>query len=94
MILTVVLSKMENFTNLCKSLANWVIMTFRHDVTWKHVCRQRYSLNRSLLLVGGYMEGLDGKWIQVDDTKCPEKDTSPATLGLTNMAGKNLKTEV
>ena len=34
------------------------------------------------------MEGLDGKWIQVDDTKCPEKDTSPATLGLTNMAGK------
>ena len=36
------------------------------------------------------MEGLDGKWIQVDDTKCPEKDTSPATLGLTNMAGKVL----
>ena len=34
------------------------------------------------------MEQLDGKWILVKDTKCPEKDTSPATLGLTNMAGK------
>ncbi len=33
------------------------------------------------------MEQLDGKWILVKDTKCPEKDTSPATLGLTNMAG-------
>ncbi len=40
------------------------------------------------LFVGGYMEQLDGKWILVKDTKCPEKDTSPATLGLTNMAGK------
>ncbi len=36
----------------------------------------------------GYMEQLDGKWILVKDTKCPEKDSSPATLGLTNMAGK------
>ena len=35
----------------------------------------------------GYMEQLDGKWILVKDTKCPEKDSSPATLGLTNMAG-------
>ena len=34
------------------------------------------------------MEQLDGKWILVKDTKCPEKDTSPATLGLTNMAGE------
>lgn len=33
------------------------------------------------------MEQLDNKWILVKDTKCPEKDTSPATLGLTNMAG-------
>lgn len=37
---------------------------------------------------GGAMENLDRKWILVKDTKCPEKDTSPATLGLTNMAGK------
>ena len=35
------------------------------------------------------MEELDGKWILVKDTKCPEKDASPATLGLTNMAGQN-----
>ena len=34
------------------------------------------------------MENLDRKWILVKDTKCPEKDTSPATLGLTNMAGR------
>lgn len=35
----------------------------------------------------GSMEDLDGKWILAKDTACPEKDTSPATLGLTNMAG-------
>jgi len=34
------------------------------------------------------MEDLDGKWILAKDTACPEKDTSPATLGLTNMAGR------
>ena len=34
------------------------------------------------------MEELEGKWILLKDNKCPEKDTSPATLGLTNMAGK------
>lgn len=33
------------------------------------------------------MEQLDGKWILVKDTNCVEKDQSPATLGLTNMAG-------
>ena len=33
------------------------------------------------------MEELDNRWILVKDTMCPEKDTSPATLGLTNMAG-------
>ena len=36
---------------------------------------------------GGFMEQLDGRWILVKDAKCPEKNTSPATLGLTNMAG-------
>ncbi|KAI0233221.1 Glutamate [NMDA] receptor subunit 1 [Lamellibrachia satsuma] len=35
----------------------------------------------------GFMEQLDGRWILVKDAKCPEKNTSPATLGLTNMAG-------
>jgi hypothetical protein len=34
------------------------------------------------------MEEFDNKWILVSDTKCPERDASPATLGLTNMAGK------
>jgi len=33
------------------------------------------------------MEDLDGKWILAKDTACPEKDASPATLGLPNMAG-------
>lgn len=48
----------------------------------------RYCMRDILFwLTGGYMEKLDGKWILVKDTKCPEKDTSPATLGLTNMAG-------
>jgi len=35
----------------------------------------------------GSMEDLDGKWILAKDTACPEKDASPATLGLPNMAG-------
>ena len=39
------------------------------------------------------MEDLDGKWILVKDTQCPEKDTAPATLGLTNMAGNDCDTE-
>ena len=37
--------------------------------------------------IGGFMEKLDAKYILVNDGKCPEKDMSPATLGLTNMAG-------
>jgi len=35
------------------------------------------------------MEDLDGKWILAKDTACPEKDASPATLGLPNMAGQH-----
>lgn len=35
----------------------------------------------------GYMEKLDSKWILVETHNCPERDSSPATLGLTNMAG-------
>ena len=34
------------------------------------------------------MEKLDSNWILAEDTKCPDKDPSAATLGLTNMAGK------
>ena len=47
-----------------------------------------YYLNILTCHPGGFMEQLDGRWILVKDAKCPEKDTSPATLGLTNMAGK------
>jgi len=39
------------------------------------------------------MEVLDNKWILLSDTKCPERDASPATLGLTNMAGVCYVTE-
>jgi len=40
-----------------------------------------------VLILDGSMEDLDGKWILAKDTACPEKDASPATLGLPNMAG-------
>ena len=47
------------------------------------------SINKYIFSeIGGAMENLDRKWILVKDTKCPDKDTSPATLGLTNMAGR------
>lgn len=36
---------------------------------------------------GGYMEKLDNEWILIKSTECPERDHTPATLGLTNMAG-------
>jgi len=53
------------------------------DSPWTH----EISLAVLSFHESGYMEELDGRWILVKDTKCPEKDTSPATLGLTNMAG-------
>lgn len=37
---------------------------------------------------GGYMEDLDSKWILIESTDCPERENTPATLGLTNMAGR------
>lgn len=40
------------------------------------------------LCTAGFMEQLDAKYILANDGKCPEKDMSPATLGLTNMAGE------
>jgi len=42
-----------------------------------------------IIIADGSMENLDGKWILAKDTACPEKDQSPATLGLFNMAGRN-----
>jgi len=41
-----------------------------------------------VIVPDGSMEDLDGKWILAKDTACPEKDASPATLGLPNMAGE------
>ncbi|XP_059153871.1 glutamate receptor ionotropic, NMDA 1-like isoform X2 [Physella acuta] len=36
----------------------------------------------------GFMEDLDNRWILVDSkSSCPESNSAPATLGLTNMAG-------
>ncbi|CAG5117814.1 unnamed protein product, partial [Candidula unifasciata] len=36
----------------------------------------------------GFMEQLDNRWIRVDSrSSCPESNSAPATLGLTNMAG-------
>uniref|UniRef100_Q0VIP5 Glutamate [NMDA] receptor subunit 1 n=1 Tax=Lymnaea stagnalis TaxID=6523 RepID=Q0VIP5_LYMST len=36
----------------------------------------------------GFMEQLDNRWILVDSkSNCPESNSAPATLGLTNMAG-------
>ena len=41
------------------------------------------------LVPGGFMEELDNRWILVDSkSHCPEGNSAPATLGLTNMAGK------
>ena len=42
-----------------------------------------------MIIADGSMEDLDGKWILAKDTACPEKDASPATLGLPNMAGQH-----
>mgnify|MGYP000072483864 CR=1 FL=1 len=37
---------------------------------------------------GGDMEKLDSKWILIESTDCVERENTPATLGLTNMAGR------
>jgi len=41
-----------------------------------------------VIIPDGSMENLDGRWILAKDMACPEKDASPATLGLPNMAGQ------
>jgi len=36
----------------------------------------------------GRMESYDNKWIMQEATACDDDQSSPATLGLTNMAGE------
>ncbi|GAB1605407.1 glutamate receptor ionotropic, NMDA 1 isoform X2 [Argonauta hians] len=48
---------------------------------------QEISLSILSFHESGFMEDLDSKWILVESHNCPERDSSPATLGLTNMAG-------
>ena len=56
----------------------------RKGSPWTH----KVSLAILELHEEGEMEKLDNKWILVESTDCPERDHTPATLGLTNMAGK------
>ena len=51
---------------------------------WTH----QISLAILELHEGGQMEKLDNKWILVESSDCPQRDHTPATLGLTNMAGR------
>ncbi|XP_052811144.1 glutamate [NMDA] receptor subunit 1-like isoform X2 [Mya arenaria] len=55
----------------------------RKGSPWTHLI----SLAILELHEGGQMEKLDNKWILIESTECPERDHTPATLGLTNMAG-------
>ncbi|KAH8030937.1 hypothetical protein HPB51_012405 [Rhipicephalus microplus] len=51
-------------------------------------CLNRENLHNIVFRPGGYMEQLDSKWIIRDGEKCETKnERTPATLGLTNMAG-------
>ncbi|WAR06851.1 NMDA1-like protein [Mya arenaria] len=54
----------------------------RKGSPWTHLI----SLAILELHEGGQMEKLDNKWILIESTECPERDHTPATLGLTNMA--------
>ena len=58
----------------------------RKGSPWTHLI----SLKILELHEGGQMEKLDNKWILVESTDCPQRDHTPATLGLTNMAGNVL----
>ena len=53
---------------------------------WTH----QISLAILELHEGGQMEKLDNKWILVESSDCPQRDHTPATLGLTNMAGESV----
>jgi len=56
----------------------------RKGSPWTH----KISLAILELHEGGDMEKLDNQWILIESTECPERDHTPATLGLTNMAGE------
>ena len=49
------------------------------------------DVHEHISVTGGQMEKLDGQWILLKDNDCPKKATSPATLGLTNMAGLSFR---
>jgi hypothetical protein len=51
---------------------------------WLH----KLSMQILSLHENGIMEDLDKEWILLNNTSCGSKDSSPSTLGLTNMAGK------
>ncbi|CAF0713911.1 unnamed protein product [Brachionus calyciflorus] len=48
---------------------------------------QKISLNILTLHENGFIEDLDKEWILLNNTSCQIRDSSPSTLGLTNMAG-------
>ena len=51
----------------------------------------KLSLEILALHENGDMEDLDKNWILLNITNCVTKDSSPSTLGLTNMAGTKFK---
>ncbi|XP_046574773.1 glutamate receptor ionotropic, NMDA 1-like isoform X1 [Haliotis rubra] len=56
----------------------------RKNSPWTH----EVSLAILTLHERGFMEELDNEWILAESTSaCPQRDSAPATLGLTNMAG-------
>ena len=59
-------------------------MGLKKGSPWTH----QISLAILELHEGGQMEKLDNKWILVESSDCPQRDHTPATLGLTNMAGQ------
>ncbi|TPP56628.1 Glutamate [NMDA] receptor subunit 1, partial [Fasciola gigantica] len=58
-------------------------LVMKKDSPWLH------ELSQAVLNFHerGYMETLDSRWIHVRGDNCERTETSPATLGLTNMAG-------
>ena len=51
---------------------------------------QKLSMQILSLHENGIMEDLDKEWILLNNATCGNKDSSPSTLGLTNMAGKDI----
>ena len=81
----------------CNVFATFALVSAKHgtkirtklnDSLW--CCDKGYrTVTVTCLVPGGFMEELDNRWILVDSkSHCPEGNSAPATLGLTNMAGK------